>query len=110
MTFEKFRAALQHFRAPQCEVLGDKENTEWMVEVQRCVPPWIAFQVLKDGLSITWYDKRWQIIQGYWQIHKLVEEGNAKCRAEKPNCALLTASGMTCYQIMEKAYLERDAR
>lgn len=109
--FKKIQIAIEYLlHRRKLTVLGDEVNTEWMDPVQECYPTWTRFQVLKDGLAVHWCDKELQVIQGYWRISEAVKKGSVQCRSEKPTCALLTATGMTCYEIMEKAYLERGAR
>jgi hypothetical protein len=89
------------------EIHGDKEHIEWMDRVASCAPPFSSFSVLKDGLAIHWTSGNWLVVQGPERVAEAVQKGNARCRLNRPHCALSTITGLSCYQIMAQAYERR---
>lgn len=89
-------------KKPKWEIIGDKENTEWMVPVSKCVPSWVSFSILKNGLAIMYPSNDAVCIQ-LNLLETYVKEMSEHCRKDAPGCAMMIATGMTCYEIMQKA-------
>ena len=95
-----FWAVLHH----KWTILGDKGNVDWMEKIQSCRLPFKSWYVLKDGLAVHWEDGEWLAIQGKERVTRFVIKGNWHCREKDPDCAFLTTTGKSCYQIMLEAY------
>ncbi|MDO9333792.1 MAG: hypothetical protein Q7T57_04645 [Dehalococcoidales bacterium] len=81
-------------------VLGDKEDTSWAKPVRKCVPSWQSWSVLKDGLGVVFSDGDAVLIQTK-VLPEYLKRFNEHCRKDVSDCAMLSATGKTCYEIME---------
>ena len=87
-------------------ILGDRKDLSWMEPLDppnKCIPQWESFQILKGGLAIWWGDNELAAIQDTG-VSTFCQEYSKHCREDVSDCAMLTTTGLTCYEIMLKAF------